>query len=149
MILIEADGWQYSVAASTATLSADGQTLTDAGTPFTRRLGSGPGIDGLWGAILTHDGSTFDEERRYRSDGTFTVQVMKDGVFETLTFGTYTWRNDILATRERRAIVTTGPGNSIDFDIPFGLDATGTYAFTGPDSWDLTLGATTYSFTRS
>lgn len=148
-ILIEPDGWQYAVGDSTATVAPDGLSMTDAGTYFSRRLGAGPGIEGVWGAVLTDASSTYDEERHYRPDGTYTIQTMKDGNFHSLVFGTYTWRNDILATRERRALVTTGPGNAIHFDVPFGPDSTGTYALTGPDTWDLTLGATTFTFTRA
>jgi hypothetical protein len=142
------DSWFFVVGNSLATITPDGQTLNDAGTILSRVLGSGQIIEGVWAGMYLDSGVTWVEDRHYRQDGTYTIQWTADGDFESVLFGSYTYRGGVLAVQERRARVTTGSSGTIAFDVPFGPDSTGTYVLTPQDELLLTVGGITSTYNR-
>ncbi|MBI1416471.1 MAG: hypothetical protein GC146_04535 [Limimaricola sp.] len=123
-----ADGWYQVYDDALATVSADGQSLDIAGTVYDRVLGAGGQIVGEWSLTTLDGGVTWVEDWLLRADGTYAVQWTADGAFDSVYLGSYSYRGGILATRERRALVSTGPGDAILFDVPYGPDSTGTYS---------------------
>lgn len=142
-IRFSADGWLSAVGDSQASISTDGMVLTDSGTAFDRVLGSGQEIFGLWRRSETDSGVLWTEDRLYRDDGTYTIQWLADGSFDSILFGDYSFRGGVLATQERRAQVETNPPNVLSLDVLFGIDAAGTYALLPSGQLQLTLGGVT------
>ena len=147
-ITFDPDAWFLLLGTSVATISADGLTMNDSGTLLSRALGTGPVIDGVWVGTYLDAGVNWVEDRHYRPDGTYTIQWTADGSFDSVFFGNYCYHNDILAIRERRALVSTGPGNTIAFDVPFGSDSDGTYLLTTQDELVLAFGGVSTTYTR-
>lgn len=147
-IAFDSDSWLVLLGSSIATISPDGQTLNDAGTILSRTLGSGQAIEGVWVGTYLDSSITWLEDRHYRQDGTYTIQWTANGTFDSVFFGSYSHRSDVLAVRERRAMVTTGPGGTIAFDVPFGPDSAGTYMLTPQDEFVLTVAGVTTTYNR-
>ncbi len=148
--VIDAEGWVLPLDQYDATISLDGQALTVLTTVYSRTLGSGPAILGAWQLVLVEDGATLVEDWYFRADGTYTSQWTKNGAFDAIAFGHYSFGSDILSTKERRAVITTGPGYTINFQVPFGDDYAGTYGLPSANTLVWTLGAGgTQTFTRA
>jgi hypothetical protein len=147
-IAFDPDAWFLLLGSSVATISADGLTMNDSGTVLTRALGSGPIIDGVWVGTYLDAGITWVEDRHYRPDGTYTIQWTADGSFDSVFFGSYSYRNEVLAIRERRALVATGLSGTIAFDVPFGPDSEGTYLLITEDELVLAIGGVSTTYTR-
>ncbi|CUH80159.1 hypothetical protein [Tropicibacter naphthalenivorans] len=152
-IEITADGTLFALQdALPFTLSVDGQTLTFPTTAplwqFTRLSGSS-GLPGLWERFETDDSGTWREEWHFRSDGSYTFHWSLNGQFDSEGIGTYVSNGTTLSTRERRAMITTGPDDAIILSVYFGALLQGTYSV-APDgqSWTLTTAQETFSYTR-
>lgn len=142
-IAVTPDGWLLVLGDSVAVIGPGGTVLTDNGTVFTRVYGTASGIEGVWQSTQTDGGILWTEDRHYRPDGTYTIQWTADGAFDSVHFGEYTWRNDVLAIRERRALVSTSAPDVIALDLPFSSDIAGQYAVTAGGQLELTFDGVT------
>lgn len=144
---ITVDGWYQVYDDALATVSADGQSLDSAGTVYARVLGAGTQIVGEWSSTTVEGGITWVEDWLLRADGTYAVQWTGDGAFDSVYLGSYSYRGGVLATRETRASVSTGPADAIRYDVPYGPDAAGTYQIAPGGQLQITIDGvtTTYS----
>jgi len=120
------------------TLSADGQTLSFPGTnplwQFTRLSGNAAALVGLWERFEPDTGGTWREEWLYRTDGSYTYHWSFDGEFDSEGIGSYVDDGTTIATKERRAQVSTGPGDQIVIAQFFGPVEAGTYSVAADDT---------------
>lgn len=142
------DGFLYRLGSAPASVSMDGSELTESGKVYVRIYGSGTDIVGVWSHTEASDGFTWVEEINYRDDGTYLGSWTKDGMFDSIFSGYYTFAGGSLAKEERRALVTTGTAGAIDLDYPYDLDEEGTYDFGANGDLTLTVNGTATVFTK-
>ena len=152
-VMIDADGMLFSVAdPAPFSLSTDDTTLTfPTTTPptiFNRLHGSGS-VLGLWERFETSGGITDREEWLFRADGSYTYHWDIDGVFDSEGMGLYQTSGGMMSTQERRASVTTGPGNQIVFAQFFGPVQIGSYSVAADGlSFTTVIGGKTTVYTK-
>lgn len=148
LIGIDAEGWEFALDQTPGTITPDGQTLTTIDTVYTRTFGSGLDIAGAWQLTFEADNAIWVDDWYFRSDGSYTYQFTRNGVFHSVYFGQYTHQNGILTTQERRALITTGPDNAIHLEVPFGEDDTGTYSLPDENTQVRTFRGVSHTLTR-
>jgi len=151
---IHADGAVFSLAAPMPyQITGNGMILQHlAGSPpleFDRISAAGSGLIGLWSREQVDGGAVWREDVQYRADGSFTWHTSRDGVFDSEIPGLYSDTGTEFTAAERRASLTTGPGDFLAWAQAYGPLETGSYSV-APDgeSWTYHKAAGDLRFVR-
>jgi len=147
---VTADGTYSLIGPPSAyAISAGGRTLTLGSTDYTRVLGGGASLVGVWQGTFPDGNDIWLEDMYLRADGTYTIQWTVNGVFDSLYYGTYGDMGSQMQFEERRAVVTTFGADQIRFDPPYSPIQEGTYTLdAGIGTWSVTLDGQTIVYTR-
>lgn len=112
---ITPDGWLSISGAHEFSISPDGMTL-NYGKPddlYRRIYGSGNSVLGVWRAPGPSNPGQSPEEYQFREDGTYTNHYIESGSPAENDNGTYRVNGSSLWLSSPRALLATGPNNTI------------------------------------